>query len=121
MRFSRGPNARGYYTRQNEMIKGVRDSPDHGYANRPRSISDAEPEIGVVCSLVFSLLHIMYDFREFPQNILCDCLNRVNRSIGIHVGAYLGSKLLEQRLQIFGGLDLRRRGELPLGGTFDVI
>lgn len=47
------------------MRAGGLNVPNHGYSNRPGSVTDTESKIGVVCLLVFSLLHEVYDLCEF--------------------------------------------------------
>lgn len=45
------------------------DSPNHGDTNRPRSITDGQTEICIVCVAVFSFLHVMHDFGKTCQYV----------------------------------------------------
>lgn len=50
----------------NEAVKGdgIQRSPNHGYPDGPRCVSNTETQVRVVGALVLARLHVVHDFRQ---------------------------------------------------------
>jgi len=49
----------------------AKHGPNHGHADRPRSVSNAKSEIGIVRLLVFPILHVVNNFGDSDEDIRC--------------------------------------------------
>lgn len=103
----------------------AKHGPDHGHTDRPRSVSNAKSEIGIVRLLVLPVLHVVNNFGNSGEDIWCKGLlkrtiSRVPKSSRKPV-SYSGLKLLKKRLHVVGRLDLCRGRHLSLHGSFDRI
>lgn len=50
--------------------------PNHSNTYRPRSVSNTQSQICIICLLILSVLHVMNDFGQFCYDIWCQTLNR---------------------------------------------
>jgi len=48
--------------------------PNHGHTNRPRGVSNAQSEVGIVRLLVLPVLHVVNNFGDSHEDIRCKSL-----------------------------------------------